>query len=207
MNQVFIDMKYILNETQYNLVLEQTSGLDEFFVIVKEKYDIDDDFINKIKQFILNSDCKKIMVQNIRMGEALALADRVVISPRVFNNSLGMFLFILFHEIAHQYQFKKYGEETMYSVYVGDISIEEAAEFMKKTELVADEFARKKVREFVNLGFIPQENATFRGMYKNVPTTHLMGMISQFRNVIRQGRITKPSEVSEFFYNMVKSDL
>lgn len=207
MNQVFIDMKYILNETQYNLVLEQTSGLDEFLVKVKEKYNIDDDFIEKIKQFILNSDCKKIMVQNIRMGEALALADRVVISPRVFNNSLGMFLFILFHEIAHQYQFKKYGEETMYSVYVGDTSIEEAADFMKKTELVADEFARKKVREFVNLGFVPQEDATFKGMYKNVSINQLKGMILQFRNVIRQGRITKPSEVSEFFYNMVKSDL
>ena len=178
MNQVFIDMKYILNETQYNLVLEQTSGLDEFLVKVKEKYDINEDFIDKIKQFILNSDCKKIMVQNIKMGEALAL-----------------------------YQFKKYGEEVMYSVYVGDTTIEEAADFMKKTELVADEFARKKVREFANLGFIPQEDATFKGMYKNVPTTHLMGMISQFRNVIRQGRITKPSEVSEFFYNMVKSDL
>jgi hypothetical protein len=44
-------------------------------------------------------------------------------------------------------------------------------------------------------------------MYKNVTTHQLMGMISQFRNVIRQGRITEPSEVSEFFYNMVKSDL
>ena len=61
-------MKYILNETQYNLVLEQTSGLDEFLDKVKEKYNINDDFISKIKQFILNSDCKKIMVQNIRMG-------------------------------------------------------------------------------------------------------------------------------------------
>jgi len=200
-------MKYILNETQYNLVLEQTSGLDEFLDKVKEKYNINDDFIGKIKQFILNSDCKKIMVQNIRMGEALALSDRVVITPGVFNNSLGIFLFILFHEIAHQYQFKKYGEETMYSVYVGDTSIEEAAEFMKKTELIADEFARKKVREFVNLGFIPQEDATFKGMYKNVSIHQLKGMILQFRNVIRQGRITKPSEVSEFFYNMVKSDL
>jgi hypothetical protein len=44
-------------------------------------------------------------------------------------------------------------------------------------------------------------------MYKNVSINQLKGMILQFRNVIRQGRITKPSEVSEFFYNMVKSDL
>jgi hypothetical protein len=100
-----------------------------------------------------------------------------------------------------------YSEEIMYSVYVGDTTIQEAAEFMRKTELVADEFARKKVKEFVKLGFIPKEEATFEGMYKNVTTHQLMGMISQFRNVIRQGRITEPSEVSEFFYNMVKSDL
>ena len=196
-------MKHIIRR----ILLEQTSGLNEFLNKVKETYDIDDEFIDKINQFILNSDCKKIMVQNIKMGEALALSDRVVISPRVFTNSLGMFLFILFHAIAHQYQFKKYGEEKMYSVYVGDTTIQDAAEFMRKTELVADEFARKKVKEFVKLGFIPKEEATFEGMYKNVTTHQLMGMISQFRNVIRQGRITEPSEVSEFFYNMVKSDL
>jgi len=196
-------MKHIIKR----ILLEQTSGLNEFLNKVKETYDIDDEFIDKINQFILNSDCKKIMVQNIKMGEALALSDRVVISPRVFTNSLGMFLFILFHEIAHQYQFKKYGEEKMYSVYVGDTTIQDAAEFMRKTELVADEFARKKVKEFVKLGFLPKEEATFEGMYKNVTTHQLMGMISQFRNVIRQGRITEPSEVSEFFYNMVKVDL
>ena len=34
-------MKYILTESQYNLLLEQTSGLDEFLVKVKEKYNID----------------------------------------------------------------------------------------------------------------------------------------------------------------------
>ena len=53
MNQVFIVMKYILNETQYNLVLEQTSGLDEFLVKVKEKYDIDDNFIDAIVDYPL----------------------------------------------------------------------------------------------------------------------------------------------------------
>ena len=200
-------MKYILTESQYNLLLEQTSGLDEFLVKVKEKYNIDDEFINKIKEFVVNSDCKRIIVQNIRMGEALALSDRLVISPRVFTKPLSMFLFILFHEVAHQYQYKKYGEDKMYSVYVGDTSIEDAAEFMKNTEIVADEFATRKVREFVKSGLIPEKDATFNGMFKNIPIQSIMGMIQQFRTVIKQGNITKPSDVSEFFYNMVKSDL
>jgi hypothetical protein len=200
-------MKYILTESQYNLLLEQTSGLDEFLVKVKETYNIDDEFINKIKEFVVNSDCKRIIVQNIRMGEALALSDRLVMSPRVFTKPLAMFLFILFHEVAHQYQYKKYGEEKMYSVYVGDTSLEDASEFMKNTEIVADEFAARKVREFVKSGFIPEKDATFNGMYKNIPIQAIMGMIQQFRSVIKQGNITKPSDVSEFFYNMVKSDL
>ena len=200
-------MKYILTESQYNLLLEQTSGLDEFLVKVKETYNIDDEFIDKIKEFVVNSDCKRIIVQNIRMGEALALSDRLVMSPRVFTKPLPMFLFILFHEVAHQYQYKKYGEEKMYSVYVGDTSIEDASEFMKNTEIVADEFATRKVREFVKLGLIPEKDATFNGMYKNIPIQAIMGMIQQFRSVIKQGNITKPSDVSEFFYNMVKSDL
>ena len=200
-------MKYILTESQYNLLLEQTSGLDEFLVKVKETYNIDDEFIDKIKEFVVNSDCKRIIVQNIKMGEALALSDRLVMSPRVFTKPLPMFLFILFHEVAHQYQYKKYGEEKMYSVYVGDTSIENASEFMKNTEIVADEFATRKVREFVKSGLIPEKDATFNGMYKNIPIQSIMGMIQQFRSVIKQGNITKPSDVSEFFYNMVKSDL
>ena len=54
-------MKHIIKR----ILLEQTSGLNEFLNKVKETYDIDDEFIDKINQFILNSDCKKIMVQNI----------------------------------------------------------------------------------------------------------------------------------------------
>jgi hypothetical protein len=188
-------------------VIKHTPGLDEFLKTVVEAYRIDSEFVEKIKQFVLNSGCKKISVENIKMGDGLALADRLILSPKIFKYDLGRFLFILFHETAHQYQFKKYGEEKMFSVYVGDLDIYKAASFMKEVEIVADEFATRKIREFIKLGFLDAKDANFKGFYKNVPLGSLATTIFSVKDMLKKSNIKDPSKISELFYNWIKSDL
>jgi uncharacterized protein (DUF2132 family) len=115
-------------------------------------------------------------------------------------------LFVIFHEIAHQYQFKKYGNDIMYKCYKNEIDIEEAADFMKKTEMVADEFAARKVREFVKLGHIDKSFVSPQ-LYKNIPIQQLKKMISNFRNELKKRNYSTPETISEWFYNTVKSEL
>ena len=81
------------------------------------------------------------------------IEEKIIATNVVATLILPKALYIIFHEIAHQYQFKKYGADKMYECYTGDLSDEEAADLIKRVEEVADEFALKKVRQLINLGF------------------------------------------------------
>jgi len=196
-----------LTEKIRRILIEETQGIDSFIETLLSKHNLSDELISKIKEFIENSNCKNIEFSDFNIpAMGIALHDRVMINHFVLNQQLEMVLFIIFHEIAHQYQFKKYGEDIMYDCYIGEISDEEAADFMKKTEIVADEFAARKIRQLQKEGliekrFIPPQ------MYKNVPMQMIRAMVNKYRNEIKQKNIKTPEKISEYFYNMVKGQL
>jgi hypothetical protein len=93
----------------------------------------------------------------------------------------------------------------MYDCYIGDITEIKAAEFMKKTEEVADEFAARKIRELQKIGLMGEYNPP--QMYKSVPIQKITKMIRNYRNDMKIKNINSPIKVSEYFYNAVKSEL
>lgn len=190
------------------LLNEETEGIDSFLNKIVEKFPRTEDFIGKIKSFIESSNCKKIEVAKFKYPAfGMALHNGVVFNENIFNNTLPNFLFIIFHEIAHQYQYKKYGDEKMYEFYLGDIDVKQAALTMKEIELTADEFAERKVREFVKLGFLsPNDVSIFSGFYKRVPVIHFEKLITQVRDKIKESNITDFDGISNIFYNMIKSN-
>jgi hypothetical protein len=182
-------------------------NLSSFLDEIDSKFNLSQDLRNKIEDFIQKSGCKKIEFAKFKFPAlGLALHDGVLINQAALYRRLEDLLFVVFHEIAHQYQFKKYGEEKMYECYVGDISDDEAAEYMQKTEIVADEFASRKIRELQKLGlidksFIPPQ------MYKNTPKFQIKHMVTNYRMMLKRQNIKSPEKISEFFYNMVKDNL
>ena len=82
----------------------------------------------------------------------MSLTDNVILNKSVFNSDLYKFIFVLFHEIAHQYQYRKYGIERMYALYNGKLPINDAVEWLRYTESVADQFAIRKCRELQKMG-------------------------------------------------------
>lgn len=200
-------MNIIVNKNQYIKLINEGTSVNEFIELVVKRYPKIIDHIDKITEFIDKSGCKRIETFKMGQGLGLSLHDRVVISEFAFSKPLGMFLFILFHEIAHQYQYRKYGDEKMYECYTGEISVEEAANFMKNVEVVADEFAYRKVREFVKLGLVDKSDSNFPGFYKNIPTGHFITLISKIKKMIKDQNVSKPEEVSELFYNWVKNSI
>jgi len=202
-------MKILINESQFKLLNEDTNGLDDLIDDILYKYPETKTHIDEIKNFIINSGCQNISVEKLNNPaiKGLALHDKVVLNTSIFNDNIKLpdFLFVLFHEIAHQYQYKKYGEEKMYEVYIGDLSMDDAAEWMKGVEIVADEFATRKVRQFVKLGLINSDVKLPKGFYKNVGLTPFINLISNVRSEIKNKNIKNKSEISQLFYNMVKS--
>ena len=198
--------KMNLQENIRRILREETEGIDSFLDEISSKHNMSDELKDFVKRFIEESDCKRINFSRFKMGVmGLALESGVLINSVALNHPLPFLLFLIFHEVAHQYQFKKYGEDVMYDCYLGEISEREAAEFMKHTEEVADDFAFRKIRQLQKLNLIGPY--TPPQMYKNVPIQQITMMISNYRNDMRRKNIDSPKKVSEYFYNMVKSEL
>ena len=195
-----------LKESIRRILKEETEGIDSFLDEISSKHNMSDELKDFVKQFIEESDCKRINFSRFKMGVmGLALESGVLINSVALNHPLPFLLFLIFHEVAHQYQFKKYGEDVMYDCYLGEISEREAAEFMKHTEEVADDFASRKIRQLQKLNLIGPY--TPPQMYKNVPIQQITMMINNYREDMRRKNIDSPKKVSEYFYNMVKSEL
>jgi len=195
----------ILQETIKKILKEETQGIEQFLIQVMETYPETEDFIDNIESFIKNSNCKKIEVAMFKYPAlGLAVHNGVLFNEVIFKQQLPDFLFIIFHEIANQYQYKKYGDEKMYEFYLDETDVKEAAIAMKKIEIIADEFANRKVREFVKLGFINVPNRKTLSMYKDIPLNHFERLISQTKDTIRSKNVSSFDEIADIFYNMIK---
>ena len=123
------------------VINEETTNLVDFVETLKSTYEMSDELADFVVDFIEKSNCQKIEFADFKYyALGVALHNGVLINNVVLNRSLEFALFVIFHEVAHQYQYKKYGEEKMYELYKDEISIEEGAKFMKEIELTADNF-------------------------------------------------------------------
>lgn len=195
-----------LQESIKRIIKEETERVDGFLDEISSVHTMSDELRDFVKNFINDSNCERIDFANFKMAGAMGVAIKsgVLINKIALKRSLPFLLFLIFHEIAHQYQFKKYGN-IMYKCYIGDISEMEAAEFMKHTEEVADDFASRKIRELQKLNLIDNFNPV--QIHRNLPIQQVLMMVSRYREDMRMNNIDTPEKVSEYFYNIVKSEL
>ena len=189
------------------LINEETDGVTVFLNKIQAEYDISDSLYTELMEFIEKSNCKKIEFAKFNYPAlGLALHNGVLINSNMIGDNLSFLIFVIFHEVAHQFQFKKYGDKIMYGVYSGDVRIDEAAKFMKHTEEVADEFAMRKIRELQKKGLI-DNNYRANSPYRNISVQSIKSMIIRFRDELERKDITSPNDISKYFYNMVKSKI
>jgi len=199
-------MKIIIKESQYYQIVEQV-GLDDVTLKMTDRYPDSVYAMETIVKFIKKSGCQKIEILPFKFpASGAALHDRVIINTNVLNTSFTNFLYVLFHEIAHQYQYKKYGIDKMYDTYTGVISVEEGAKFMKYVENVADEFSIRKLREIDKLHG-HQINLNVKSIYKvyqNVPVSQFVSLIKQIIGIINDSNYKSKEDITEILYNHIK---
>ena len=189
------------------VINEETTNLVDFVETLKSTYEMSDELADFVVDFIEKSNCQKIEFANFKYyALGVALHNGVLINNVVLNRSLEFVLFVIFHEVAHQYQYKKYGEEKMYELYNDEISIEEGAKFMKEIELTADNFASRKIRQLQNMGLIDGKFISPE-FYKNVPQLQIVNLIKNIRTHLSGSNITSPDDISKYFYNSIKNNI
>lgn len=191
-----------------NILTEDVSGIDDFIKKIVKNYPKFEPFSSNLTEFIEKSGCKKIEFADFDYpASGVALHDGVLINNKILKQGLAMLLFVIFHEVAHQFQYKKYGAKALYKVYSNKMDVNDAAKLMHDIEIVADEFASRKVREYKRMGAIENEFISPQ-VYKNVPIQRLVGMIEGFRKKLYdkfpEGNATE-DEISKLFSDMIVS--
>lgn len=197
-------VSYVTNiplHESHGLLNEQSDGIDDFINHLKKKFPFVIKFEEPLRKTILNSGCKKIEIHDIGFATGLALHDKVVFSPRAFIGGINYVLYVVFHEIAHQYQYKKYGGEFMYKIYQNEVDIDEAVKTLRGYETVADQFAMRKLREFLKLGLIQKWGIPTKGTYEGISDGHLKEILLKLRDIILKSGVTDVEKISETYYN------
>lgn len=185
---------------------EETAGIDDFLNQAIKHYPKMKSFIDIVRSFIEKSNCKRIEVANFKYpASGMALHNGVLFNKNIFSSDMATFLYVVFHEIAHQYQYKKYGDDKMYQFYTDELPVSDAAKLMKEIELVADELAARKCRELKKLGHITQLPFT-GGVYKNIPLSHFENLILECKRRLKDKNVKDFDQVADMFYNMVKTN-
>lgn len=196
-------MKLVITENQYKLIMESVEGFEEFRNSTLERHPEVLEYWDVIEKFIRESECKKIEISPIKLGVAVSLINGVIFNQNIFKLPLTHFLFTVFHEIAHQYQYKKYGADKMTSFYSDELSVKDAAEFMRNTEIIADELATRKLRELQKYGYL--ENLEIpKGYYKLAPQEQFEKLIKQVKLSIPSLKDANPEQRTEILYNWIK---
>jgi hypothetical protein len=180
-------------------------GLGEFLYKLTDIHHTLIPHLKVIKDFIVNSGCPEIKIMPLKMGLGAALKSYVLISPTMLNQSLENCLYGLFHEIAHQYQYKKY-KNKIAEMFLNDNDTKLNAKFLEKIELVADNFSLKKCRSLAKMGILNMESIRKVGMYSTFSSNQFEFYLNSFRDVLKKKNITNVEEVGDVFYEYITGE-
>jgi len=102
-------------------------------------------------------------------AQGIAMHGQCVIDNSVLKKYPSDLMFVLFHELAHFYQYRKYGDDFAMSIYTNDpAQLEEDIDRLMWIEQTANKFARMKTMFYLNkYGFDFQISDTQGAMYNS----------------------------------------
>jgi predicted SprT family Zn-dependent metalloprotease len=199
-------MKIIIKESQYRILLnEDVVGVDNFMNQLMEKFPEISEHEVYIKETINKSGVQEIEFKNLKLGvSGISLHNKLIINSDILlRKTLSDVFYVIFHEIAHQYQYKKYGIEKMYGTYQNDANILRSIDWLRNVENVADQYGMRKCRELYNLGVLESEPRRKVGAYENYTDHMYYEYINRVKEIIGDKGIDDPEKISELLYNWV----
>lgn len=102
---------------------------------------------NALYDFYYNSNCKEVYLEEFTDNK-LGFSDykKIYLNPLVLDLPIHYFLYVFLHEVAHQYQYKKYGKKYVLDLYLNKDTYQKFWE----VEVVADRLSIRKTTEILN---------------------------------------------------------
>lgn len=183
-----------------------TKGVKEFIsTISKLQPDIKKSVLKDIESFIIESKCIEIKLEKLSEKAAgISKTDECIISTIVFRFPTEYMLYMILHEISHQYQYKKYGKNLVLDVYLNETPLQEATEKLLAIEKVADRFALMKMKQiFKNNNVISQISPVPR--YLNMTDlTKMKEHVQSMREDVSKLNLETIEDINNHLYNKIK---
>lgn len=126
----------------------------------------------EIESFIRGCEQTNIRFEKLSpLCAGISTPNECIISETILSFPKPVLLYILFHEISHQYQYKKHGSDMMLDVYT-KMPFDDAINKLIYAESVADRLAILRLRKFINHSEIPPYRY-YRSDNQNSIKTHL----------------------------------
>lgn len=182
-----------------------TKGIKKFILTISKSTDIKKSVLNEIESFILKSECTLIRFENLsKKAAGISKTDECIISTIVFRFPMEYMLYMILHEISHQYQYKKYGKNLVLDVYLNETTLQEASEKLLNIEKIADRFALMKMnRIFKNNNVISKINPTPR--YLNITDiTKMKEHVQSMRDEVSKLNLETIESINNHLYKKIK---
>jgi hypothetical protein len=187
-------------------LINETVGLDEFIDEIKAFYpSLSEDFYLDLKNDVQKSSSLKIKLERLKNVYGISCTNKCIISANaLFEKKLVYFLYILFHELAHQHQYRKYGRNLAMDVYKNK-DIDGAIKGLRKIEDTADKFGIMKAKQYEKKFNLPHSNVS--PIYKSVPNIQLKDWVFRIQGMIKEKNLKNIEKVEEAVYNLIRTKL
>lgn len=182
----------------------KVKNLDRFINKIQcSRNRITDSAVKELRNFIYNSNCGKVRFEEMSMkAMGISKTDECVLNIKVLEIYTEYMLYIILHEISHQYQYKKYGKDLVLDIYTDSLKIELAVEKLLWLESVADRLAIKKMKSIFNtLGKKPIE---IKPRYLNLTDTdYLKSHIVKIREDVKKLGLETIEDINNHIHNNI----
>jgi hypothetical protein len=110
----------------------------------------------QIEDYITKSGCVELKFETLNpKSGGVSIPGQCIVSDIILQFPKEVLLYILFHEVAHQYQYRKHGKNLMMKAYT-ELPIEEAVDELLWVESIADRLAMLSLRSIIGGDQLPE---------------------------------------------------
>lgn len=174
--------------------------------IQTSKNKMSQDAIRLLETFILKSNCKFIRFDSMsQKALGISKTDECVLSTALLGIQIEYMLYVILHEVSHQYQYKKHGKNVALNVYIDTVEdIEQATQRLLWLESSADRLALMKLKHilFANKTKLSVE---IKPRYLHLTNTdYLKKYITELRQEVKNLNLSSIEEINNHIHNKIK---
>ena len=181
-------------------------GLKQFMSTFSTQPRVNIKMIKEVKEFIRKSKCPSIRFEDLDPRIAgISKPDECVISTIVLQFPLEYFLYMILHEISHQYQYTKYGKDLVLDVYT-TLDLDEATDRLLEIESIADRLALLKMKSIFKSCDIPLYVVPNPRYLNMEDKTYMRNYVQTIKSDVIKYELSSIEEINNHIYKINSID-